>query len=79
MMGHSQCAKFTFRLPRQLRLVAPTGRHQPCVDGCVLVIHRGVVTIEGQDPHQVISHAQRFLKVAARGLGRARDGEREDT
>jgi len=60
--------RLTFRLPASLVLLAPVGRHQPCIHGCVLRVERGgLVTIDGPDRKQVIDQAQLFLKVLAKG------------
>lgn len=59
--------KLCFTLPEVLALVIQPGRHQPCLHGCVLNVHRhGLVTIDGPDTAQVIAQVSRFLKTISK-------------
>ena len=55
----------TFTLPRAFGLV-PSGRHQPCLHGCVLRVEKSLVRIEGPSRASVIEQALRFVRVHAR-------------
>jgi hypothetical protein len=60
--------RLTFMLPASLVLVAPPGRHQPCIHGCVLHVRRaGLVEIEGPSRDALFEQARRFLRIIARG------------
>lgn len=54
--------RLTFLLPPTV--LAPIGRHQPCLAGCVLHFRpAGVAEIEGPSREQVFEQARRFLRV----------------
>lgn len=60
--------RLTFLLPPALVLLAPVGRLQPCLHGCVLhVSEHGLVQIDGPAREQVFAQAIRFLRVVAKG------------
>ena len=64
------CYRLSFLLPTVLRLGVLPGRHQPCVAGCVLIIHHtGLITIDGPSRERVFDQARRFLRMQARGHG----------
>jgi hypothetical protein len=55
----------TFRLPD----AANIGQHRPCRGGCTLWIYRGGhVRVEGPSEEDVLDHALRFLRIAAKRL-----------
>lgn len=60
--------RLVFRLPPILLLRVKSGRHNPCLHGCVLTVERGVVSIEGPSRDQVLAQARRFFRVEAKGL-----------
>ena len=55
----------TFTVPRAFGLV-PSGRHQPCLDGCVLRVFRSKVTIAGPERAKVLDLGLTFVRVHAR-------------
>lgn len=55
----------SFTLPRTFGLV-PSGRHQPCLHGCVLKVTGSTVQLEGPSREGVIEQALRFVRVHAR-------------
>ena len=60
-----------FQLPKAMGLI-PSGRHQPCLHGCVLTVgsiglSESLVRIDGPSREQVIEQALRFVRVHARG------------
>ena len=58
--------RLTFMLPPTV--LAPPGRHQPCLHGCVLVVDRGgLVSIAGPSLEQVFEQARRFFRIHAKG------------
>jgi hypothetical protein len=56
----------SFELPRAFGLV-PSGRHQPCLHGCVLKILGSHVSLSGPSRESVVEQALRFVRVHARG------------
>jgi hypothetical protein len=56
----------SMNLPKSFGLV-PSGRHQPCLHGCVLEVTRGHVSLSGPSREFVIEQALRFIRVHARG------------
>jgi hypothetical protein len=60
--------RLTFTLPAALALLAETGRHQPCLHGCVLAVGRHAdVAIEGPSRQRCFDQAARYLRALARG------------
>jgi hypothetical protein len=53
-------------LPKAFGLV-PSGRHQPCLHGCVLHVKQNHVSLSGPSRDSVIEQALRFVRVHARG------------
>lgn len=67
-MAARDCHRLTFTLPDCLALLAPSGRHQPCVHGVVLNVERGgLVQLEGPSRERLFEQAARFLRVLAKG------------
>lgn len=67
-MAARECHRLTFMLPDCLALLAPSGRHQPCVHGVVLNVERGgLVRLEGPSRETLFEQATRFLRVLAKG------------
>lgn len=60
--------RLTFHLPPILALRVKSGRHNPCLHGCLLTVDRGVVSIEGPSRQQVFEQARRFFRVEAKKL-----------
>jgi hypothetical protein len=59
--------RFTFTLPRELVPAIPRGRHQPCLEGCVLTITgKFLVAIEGPSRERVFDQARRFLRIVCK-------------
>jgi hypothetical protein len=56
----------SMNLPKSFGLV-PTGRHQPCLHGCVLEVKGSHVSLSGPSRESVIEQALRFIRVHARG------------
>ena len=64
----SDAYRLSFLLPASMILLVPEGRHQPCLAGCVLIVKRGQITIEGPSRDRVFDQARRFFRVHARKL-----------
>lgn len=64
----SDAYRLTFLLPETMLLIVPEGRHQPCLAGCLLIVDRGVVMIEGGARQSVFDQARRFFRAHARKL-----------
>lgn len=64
----SDAYRLVFLLPQVLLLRVPEGRHQPCLAGCVLIVSRGLVSIEGPSREATFDQARRFFRVHARKL-----------
>jgi hypothetical protein len=66
--AHPATHKLSFLLPAAISLLVQPGRHQPCLHGCVLTIHRsGLVVIEGPSRERLFEQADRFLRVICKG------------
>jgi hypothetical protein len=64
----SDAYRLYFMLPDSIAWAVPSGRHQPCLHGCVLEVSRtGLVTIEGPSRERVFDQARRFFRVHAKG------------
>jgi hypothetical protein len=62
--------RLTFLLPSRLLLMVQSGRHQPCLHGCVLLVGRGgLVTVEGPSKEKVFKQVGLFLKMVCKGHG----------
>lgn len=55
----------SMELPRSFGLV-PSGRHQPCLQGCVLEVKGSHVSLSGSSRESVIEQALRFIRVHSR-------------
>lgn len=64
----SDVYRLTFPLPPILALRVKSGRHNPCLHGCVLTVERGAVSIEGPSRQVVFEQARRFFRVEAKKL-----------
>ena len=60
--------RLTFLLPPVLLLKVASGKHRPCLHGCLLSVERGVVSIEGPSRDQVFEQARRFFRVEAKKI-----------
>lgn len=60
--------RLTFLLPPVLALQVKSGRHNPCLHGCLLTVESGRVTIDGPSRQQVFDQARRFFRVEAKKL-----------
>lgn len=61
--------RLSFLLPPALAFSVAPGRHQPCLHGCVLNVHRDAnVTIEGPSRERVFDQARRFLRLITKGM-----------
>ena len=50
-------------LPAALSLLAPIGRHCPCLAGCLLTVeHGGLIMVDGTSREAVFDQATRFLR-----------------
>lgn len=62
--------RLTFMLPLSIAHQVATGRHCPCLYGCLLTIERpGRITVTGPSRERVFEQAARFLRVVARRKG----------
>jgi hypothetical protein len=59
--------RLTFMLPRNLLLSVAPGRHSPCLHGCVLMIDRGLVEIEGPSRELIFQQVRRVMRIVAKG------------
>lgn len=67
MADASACHRLIFMLPPSLALLAPKGRHQPCIHGVVLRVERGgLVRLEGGSRQALFDQAARFLRRLAK-------------
>lgn len=62
--------RLTFLLPTNIAHQVATGRHCPCLHGCLVTIERpGRVTVIGPSRERVFDQAARFLRIVARRRG----------
>jgi hypothetical protein len=65
-LTHDPC-RLVMLLPATLALLAPPGRHCPCLMGCLLTVGPGgLMTITGPSRAKVFEQADRFLRVLLR-------------
>lgn len=64
--------RLTFTLPPTLALLAPSGRHCPCLMGCLVTVGRnGYVVVDGTCRENVFEQAARYLRSLLRELKHA--------
>lgn len=60
--------RLVFQVPPIFALAAPTGRHQPCIHGCVVTLNTaGLVEVIGPSRWRVFEQASRFLALIGKG------------